>query len=207
MPDYGLDANGCLAHHFWHVRYLGTAILHSAKLFWQISNMPYILNNCAEFELIANSSWFWILMKIVFRWNYFLVILSVVKWPITIFFTKHMGLDGTVECHTFGLCFGITFFYHGQNHWKLSGQKYLMPVKITVSTTKWTISDTKCCWSAQQLRDLQSGSCANRAHLENNGRKLSWASLICLRCPKTTIFWPFLEKTENSRIQMYGTRR
>ena len=66
MSDYGLVANGCLAHHFWHVRYLGTAILHSAKLFWQISNMPSILNNCAEFELIANSSWFWILMKIVF---------------------------------------------------------------------------------------------------------------------------------------------
>ena len=66
MSDYGLVANGCLAHHFWHVRYLGIAILHSAKLFWQISNMPSILNNCAEFELIANSSWFWILMKIVF---------------------------------------------------------------------------------------------------------------------------------------------
>ena len=96
MSNYGLVANGCLAHHFWHVRYLGTAILHSAKLFWQISNMPSILKNCAEFELIANSSWFWILMKIVFRWNYFLVILTVVKWPIT----KHMGLDGNFELWT-----------------------------------------------------------------------------------------------------------
>ena len=101
----------------------------------------------------------------------------------------------------------LLFFDHGQNHWKLSGQKYLMPVKITVSTTKWTISDTKCCWSAQQLRDLHSGSCANRAHLEDYRRKLSWASLIFSRSPKMTVFWPFLEKTENSRIQMYGTRR
>ena len=103
--------------------------------------------------------------------------------------------------------FWYYFFYHSQNHWKLSDRKYLMPVKITVSTTKWTISDTKCCWSAQQLRDLHSGSCANRAHLEDYRRKLSWASLIFSRSPKMTIFWPFLEKTENSRIQMYGTRR
>ena len=57
--------------------------------------------------------------------------------------------------------FWYYFFYHGQNHWKLSGQNYLMPVKITVSTTKWTISDTKCCWSA------------NRAHLEDYRIKLS----------------------------------
>ena len=82
-----------------------------------------------------------------------------------------------------------------------------MPVKITVSNPKWTILDTKCCWSAQQLRDLHSGSCANRAHHEDYRRKLGWASLIFSRSPKMTIFWPFLEKTENSRIQMYGTRR
>ena len=85
----------------------------------------------------------------------------------------------------------LLFFYHGQNHWKLSGGKYLMPVKVTVSTTKWTISDTKCCRCAQQLRNLHSGPCVNRAHLEDYRRKMSLATLIFSRCPKMTIFWPF----------------
>ena len=78
-------------------------------------------------------------------------------------------------------------FWHSQNHWKLSGRKYLMSVKIIISATEWTISDTKCCSSAQQLRDLHSWSCVNRAHLEGYRRKLSWASLIFSRCPKIII--------------------
>ena len=106
MSDYGLVANGCLAHHFWHVRYLGTAILHSAKL------LPSILNNYAQFKLVANCSWFWILMKIVFSVKFFLVILSVVKWPIIIFFTKHMGLDGsTHEPHNINYIRGIINYF------------------------------------------------------------------------------------------------